>query len=208
MDASALLLVLTRIAEALETANIIAMASYPDVSTSSRSSSPPPAPSAGCVPEVQVSDAGGVQVFPSPFASISEGGADHSIGEGEREMLPGCGRKVGEQEKKESGVGCIECQLSGRAACLCYFLGRSIPQPTALSPRPRLRSLSPHPPSSILSHTHSHSGASVAPSVSFRGSEDVWIHSDGMASSSTAASKALAFSFEGDPLENSEDLAV
>jgi len=63
------------------------------------------------------------------------------------------------------------------------------------------------PPSSILSHTHFHSGASVAPSVSFRGSEDVWVHSDGMASSA-AASKVLVFSFEGNPLEKLEDLDV
>jgi len=91
MDTSALLLVLTRIAEALETANIIAMASYPDVSSSSRSSSPPPASSASCIPEVQVSDVGGaIQVSPSPFASISEGGSGRSIEEGERDVLPGC----------------------------------------------------------------------------------------------------------------------
>src|SRR6266542_5687309 len=41
MDISALLLALIHIAEVLETANIIAMASYPDVSTSSQPPSSP-----------------------------------------------------------------------------------------------------------------------------------------------------------------------
>ena len=62
MDISALLLALIRIAEVLETANIIAMASYPDISTSSQPPSSP-VPIVGVVLEVQVSTSGAEAAF-------------------------------------------------------------------------------------------------------------------------------------------------
>ena len=212
MDTSALLLVLTRIAEALETANIIAMASYPDVTTSSRSPSASPAPSAGHVPEVQVSAPGTetAQVASSPFVSISEALSGRSAEEGGGGALPGHGRGAGEQEK-ESSIGCNECRLSGRAACLCYFIGSSIALPTALSPRPRRRSLSQpsqpsqQPPSSALLHPYCHSGTYAGPSIFLTSSDPVDIP-DKDEVASPAASSPLVFSFEGDPLEDLDGL--
>src|SRR6266542_5416181 len=120
MDISALLLALIRIAEVLETANIIAMASYPDISTSSQ---PPSSsvPIIGVVPEVQVSTSG-VEAA-SKFVPASNMTFSVRKEEGLEDIPFRCGRGVGEEgvEKMEDG---FECQLSDHTVCdpcICSF---------------------------------------------------------------------------------------
>ena len=189
LDLSALLPALVRIAVALEAANEIAAANCSGISAPLQPSALP-APVVDTVPGIQVSapEGGatepGTPLPPLPPLPVLNPVVQPAMGEREG-ALSRCGPDEGEG-RHESNLCKLECQPSSSGRCTCSFES-DYAMPTALSPRPRRRQLSPFSPFSHYRSLSPHSPAISLPQVdtqadsappSFWGPDSEGVHGD------------------------------